>query len=426
MAGVSAGVGHSRAADAGDAGTEAAARASADAGEDIAVGFAFASSEYDQPALVGAIDDELACPVVGCSTAGEIAGGESYTESVVVLALAGDVDVGVGLAGIADDAYEQLGREAVSGALDDLDRDPLSATLLSRDGAGGWTSVERVATTLFGDGFFDDEAAILAGVQDVLGGTAVGGAWAGDDWKYEATWTYADGEPSRGTTTATVLDAGVRTGIGSATGLRPTDQEFTVTDAADRVVYELDGRPALDVYREAFGDAVDSFQFLLTRPMGYDLGGDEPSVFVPGPSPFEGDPDTAMHVTGAVEEDWTVSVLDTSVDAVLSGARDAAEGAMADAGHPDDVAAVLVYDCMCRWYHLSDAETRSQEARIVRDVVGEDVPVAGFYSYGEVHSPGPMSGARNQSIVVQVISDEPLPGADQDPSTASGAGGDDP
>lgn len=425
---ISAGVGHSRATgatEAGRAAAEEARTAAADGrGEALAIAFAFASSEYDQEALLGAIEGALACPVVGSSTAGEIAGDESYTESVVVLALAGDVTVGVGTADLVDGESERAGSEAATVALDDLGRDPLPARLLASvgsdgevvdddDGDGGdvdegWTA-NAVATTVLGDGLYGDPEGALDGVGDVLGSTPVAGAWAGDDWKYESTWTYVDGAPRQDAMAVTMLDAGVRTGVGSATGLTTSGHEFTVTDAADRVVYELDGRPALDVYRDAFGDAVDSFQFLLTKPMGYDLGGDEPSVFVPGPSPFEDDPDTALHVTGPIEEGWTVSVLDTSREAVLSGTERAVEAALADAGHPDDVAAVLVYDCMCRWYHLSDAETRAAEARIVQDAVGEDVPVAGFYSYGEVHAPGPMAGARNQSIVVQVVTNEALP-----------------
>lgn len=194
---------------------------------------------------------------------------------------------------------------------------------------------------------------------------------------------------------------------------------MTETRRDGRVVTELDGQPALEAYRDAFGDAVDNFQFMLTKPMGYDLGGGEPSVFVPASSPFEDDPDTALHVTAPLEEGWEVSVLDTSTEAVLEGARDAVDAAMADAGHPEEVVAVLVYDCMCRWYHLSDAETRTQEAKIVQDAVGVDVPVAGFYSYGEIHSPGPRRGARNQSIVVQVVAEDGSGAAD-----SWGSGGD--
>src|SRR3954447_11539290 len=83
-----AAVGHSVDSNATDAGS--AAVSAALAGDDPKLLVVFCSDSYDLPQLLSAISRQApGTPLIGCTTAGEIAGGRAATSSVVVTAFGG-------------------------------------------------------------------------------------------------------------------------------------------------------------------------------------------------------------------------------------------------------------------------------------------------------------------------------------------------
>ncbi|QRV17179.1 FIST C-terminal domain-containing protein [Haloterrigena salifodinae] len=416
MSEILAGVGHATDDDSTAAGRRAARAARDDLGGEERIAYAFGSSEYDQTALLGGIEAQLDCPVVGCSTAGEIAHAQSYTESVVVLALAGDgIHPGVGSASGFAEFSRKAGMEAASAAMDDLDDGPVPTSVsASESGRRRW--YPKLLVNAFGPGLTGSKEWALIGVQDALGWAHVSGGFAGDDWKLDSTWIYRDGEPVEDSMAVAAMDVDVKTGIGVANGLRETEHTFTVTSAEDNRLYELDDRPALEAYRDRYGDRVTQEHFLMTHPLGTDDDGKESHIAII----TDVDEETGSMIVGEkpLEEGQELTVMDTSADAVLDGVETAVDRALTAAGGPDDIAAVLVFDCNCRWYHLSNEETRNAEIDIVRERVGPDVPVAGFYSYGEIATPNPLwnddprslmrQDVHHQSIAIEVITNESL------------------
>lgn len=405
MASLQAGVGRGTDRDPAVAGQRAAERASEGVGGSEQLAFAFASSVYDQGTIIRAIDEVLNCPVSGCSTSGEITGSGSFTESVVVLVLAGEgLRAGCGLGtGFGADP-RAAGREATASALTSVGADSIPTDVLTR-GNTGWRSASTFVSNIYGDAIDSDKLEGLRGARESLGPSQTAGGWAADDWNFERTWVYHGGNAHTDAITVTALDLDVAAGVGVANGLQPTDRSYTVTAADNGWVYELDGRPAGEVYRDLFGDRVRNTHFLLTCPMGVSLGEGEHRIFVA----HEYDEDRgALAVDKPLEEGWRVTIMDTSPETVLAGAEQAIDRALTKAGHPNDIAAVLIYDCNCRWYFLSNQRRRDAEIDAITDRVGPDVPIAGFYSYGEIGPPGPLAGWRNQSIVVEVISNEPV------------------
>ncbi|MEP2579108.1 MAG: FIST N-terminal domain-containing protein [Roseibium sp.] len=104
-----------------------------------------------------------------------------------------------------------------------------------------------------------DEEAIIAGIQSVVGrGVPIVGGSVADN-TVSGGWQVFD----RGSTTAAGLVVSawfspLRIGTAFHSGYRPTDRKATVTSARGRVVYSLDNRPALDLYREWNGPAMDA------------------------------------------------------------------------------------------------------------------------------------------------------------------------
>lgn len=233
-----AGTGFSRAADARQAGAEAAAQALAGlSGADAALVFAGPGYGDELPRLLDAAAAELGtAALVGASAHGVVSGGrESEDErAVAVLACQGLEAHGFLL---ADPAGEE---EAVA--------DEIAARL------GGGPRAEDLLVLLPDPGNFDSTA-FLPALAERLGPAAIVGAGAGDP-SGSAPLQWCGRSLATGAVAGLLLRASKPPRIGVTQACRPLTGLMTVTRARGHWVLELDGRPALEVFREAAGGAL--------------------------------------------------------------------------------------------------------------------------------------------------------------------------
>ncbi len=190
--------------------------------------------------------------------------------------------------------------------------------------------------------------------------------------------------------------------IGLAHGVKPASRRMTVTRAEGHVVFEIDGRPAVDVYRDYARergvdfDATNQPQFLVENEIGVLLFEDLVRVRAPLAVVSE----TALRFSGEVPEGSSVCIVRGEHDEILAAATQAAEEARSRLGVTRP-AGVLVFSCVCR--NLVLGERYPDEIAAVRSVF-PDVPIAGFVSYGEVaHTTKRLDGYHNNTIVVVAI-----------------------
>jgi hypothetical protein len=406
MGSIEAGAGHSGATDSRAAGREATTRALPDVRTEPAIVYVFASSEYDVGAVFDSVASETDATTVGCTTAGEIVNTGSYTETVAVLALAGDgVDASVAAAEFGEDVGEAASA-TVSEALSGFGTDGLATNVVSDDG-DGWAPHSSLVSTVFAD-YDADEGTIMNGITDVVGPATVHGGLAADDWKYDGSAAVVDdGALVEHGLAVAVLDLDVKTGLSARHGIEPTDEVLTITAKEGATVREFNGRPALNVYEERVGPQVIADQFRITTPMGVDVGEDEPRIHAA--HAIDEDERTMTFTSGDnLREGQSGRIMDPTGDDVIRGTEAAIQEALERAGDPDDVVAVMIHDCLCRWFFLSDTETRERELDAIRDRVDDDVPVVGWYTAGELAAPDVLDGTYNQTAVVWVITNDAL------------------
>jgi hypothetical protein len=405
MGSVRAGAGHATDEDGRAAGRFALADATDALAGEPAVVYVFASSEYDTDAVFDGIEQETDAVITGCTTAGEIVDTGSYTESVAVLALAGDgVDAATAGREYGDDAAAAA-RDATAAALSGLGSNPIVTDCVDDD--DGWQSYPRLVNTVFGD--YEDEGSgdVVPAVGDLVGSATVHGGLAADDWKYDGSArVIADGVYERGLA-VTAVELDVKSGVGVRHGIEPTDTTFEITGIEGDTITEFDGEPALDAYERAVGPQVTNDQFRITAPLGFDAGTDEPRIHV---AYAIDEAERTLSMTGGsiLSVGDVGRLMDPTGEDVVRGAEQAIEAALSAAGEPDDVAAVMVHDCLCRWFFLSNTESRERELDRLREHVGEDVPIVGWYTAGEFRSPDTLDGTYDQTMVVWVITNESL------------------
>jgi hypothetical protein len=381
------GVGQSADSDAAGAGRTAAGAALR--GHDPKLLLVFCSDSYDLPALLDGIRSVApGTPLIGCSTAGEISPAGASTSSVVVTALGGEgFAVRTAAAAEASTRLREAGEEVASALLADGE-EPHRVALLLSDALGG------------------DQQEVIRGAYGVLGaGIPLVGACAGDDFKMAGTHQFFGDEVRKDTLVGALLVSDAPLGIGVRHGWKRIGEPVLVTRSADNRVYELDDRPALDVYlerfeapAEAYTDAAAFTQFSMTHPLGLGRRTAEEGARFVAAANFE---DRSLQMIAEVPEGGLAWFLEGDVDSVLTATDDACRDALAALGGREPIG-ILAFDCAARRLVLGDDGMDDEVERIAAHAGG--APVAGFYSYGEIARTRGSSGFHNETLVVLAVS----------------------
>jgi len=379
--------GHSADHDAFTAGSEAT-RSAVGGRSDGKLVVVFCSESYDLEALSKGIAHEAGdVPVIGCSTAGEIATAGPSDAGIVVVALGGPgFSVATGASGDPSGDLRQATATAVEACMDAVERRAHSVILLLTDGLGG------------------DQMEVVRGAYSVVGAEIplVGGC-AGDDLKMKRTYQLFGDRVLQDSVVAAALSSDAPIGIGVRHGWRRVGEAMLVTGSSGSRVQTLDDEPALDVYLrrsgapEAAGHDPDAFtRFALTHPLGINRRSGEEVRFVAG----AGYDDRSINCIASVPQGGLAWIMEGDAESVL----DATDGACADAlaglaGAPP--LGLVAFDCIARRGVLGDAGIRREIDRIASFAGG--APVAGFYTYGEIARTRGSRGFHNQTLVVLAL-----------------------
>jgi hypothetical protein len=163
-------------------------------------------------------------------------------------------------------------------------------------------------------------------------------------------------------------------------GWEPFGPVRTITRAKGNVLYELDGRSALDLYKTYLGDhaaQLPASGLLFPIVVTQEQGGEGVVRTVLSVDEQE----KSMTFAGDIPQGGTAQLMKTNVDDLVDGATAAAEASLSGLGDMRPELALLV-SCVGR--KLVMKQRIEEEVEAIRDVFGADTKIAGFYSYGEL------------------------------------------
>lgn len=357
----------------------------------------FASVAYDQKRVLEGVRFVVPqAQIVGASTAGEIAtGGPVPYHSVVVMALSSDsLTVKTAHATGLKDNSHNIGATVAKEIKTALGMDPK-------------------LFMMFADGLSGNGSDAVRGIQDEFGATLpiIGGS-AGDDGKYAKTFQYHGTEAYSDTLVGVGLGGTFSFGVGSKHGWMPITQPMQVTKAEGAVLYEINGKPPIELYKEYISaEAAETLAnnilsgVALSYPLGFKHKGSEEYILR---APFIVNKDGSIVCGGEVPVGAEVQLMIGGKDEAVLAAREAALSAMKDLGGKPR--AVLIFDCHTR--HKLFGTDSKLEIDAIQEVVGKEVPLAGFYTYAEqgpVHedvvSVQSNSLVLNETVVVVLLGD---------------------
>jgi hypothetical protein len=376
------GVGTSTASESYRAGSEAASMAIR--GSDPRLLIVFASPAQDLAAMIKGVRSVApAVPLIGCTTAGEIATDGPADNGVVVTALGGS-----GFS-VATHAARNASRD-LRGA------GAAAATCAEHERAG-----EHQVLLLLTDGLAGDQQEVVRGAYSVVGASVplVGGC-AGDDLAMRKTFQFFDGEVIEDSVVAAAITSDAPLGIGVQHGWTRVGAPFLVTASSGTRVLALDDRPALDVYlerldapAEARTDPAAFTRFALTHPFGLNRRSGEEVRFI-AEANFE---NRSIICIAEVPQGGLAWIMEGDAGSVLDATTAACSQAIDGlVGRPP--LGFLAFDCIARRGVLGNEGIREEVSQIKSYAQG--APVAGFYTYGEIARTHGVSGFHNQTLVV--------------------------
>jgi len=270
----------------------------------------------------------------------------------------------------------------------------------------GRTLPPSAGVLVFAPGVSVNGSALVEGLAAGLPvGTRIMGGLAGDDGRFVETYTMSDSGISSRAAVALALPPGFRIGHGSFGGWKPFGPARKVTRSSGNILYELDGEPALTVYKRYLGDhARDLPASGLLFPFEM-LGADHTAMGLIRTILGVDENDGSLILAGDIDPRGYLRLMQAGTDALVSGAETAAAATRATlAAAPAGGLAILV-SCVGR--KLVMGERVDEEVEAVADVLGRDVTLAGFYSYGEISPffPGHECRLHNQTMTITCVTE---------------------
>ena len=345
-------------------------------GKSPTIVFAFSSIKYDQKAVLQGIREAAgSATVVGGSAAGEITSWQTVFDGVNALAISSDsiqFVTGVG-EGVARDSF-QAGANAAKAVMDSADGKKPDLYIMLPDGMTG------------------NGAAIVEGAKSVLGKDIplIGGS-SGDDYLFQKTYEYHNDDVLTDTVVGIGMYGDFSYGFGIKHGWEPVGLPLKVTKADGVKLQEVDGKPALKIYEDYFGkDAAELVQEPLARmaytyPIGMAVeGSDELLIRDPVIANEKGE----ITMAAAIPEGTTIRLMIGDREKAIAAAKEAA-GVAKEQLSGAEPKFILMFNCMARNKLLG---VRCHEENTeVSQVIGDGVPMAGLYTYGEQ---GPLLGKK--------------------------------
>ncbi len=330
-----------------------------------------------------------AAQVVGCTTFGEISPNGVHDDSIQITAI----------------QWQKVIQRVVQAKVAKMEDSFETGAKLSRE-----IKADNLKTVIvISDGLNVNGSELLKGFQSVLGDVPMIGGLAGDGGAFVKTLQiFNDNISSNMVIAVGLYGDSLVLSSGALGGWKPYGPPRKITKSIKNVVYEMDNRPALPLYRMYIGEAFA--RGLPASGLKFPL-----AVIEEGKREVEKirtllafDPsENSLTFAGNVEEGETVRLCQTNHDRLVDGAGAAANLVLDGLGEQktNQTGLALCVSCVGRKGVM--AEQVVDEVKLVQQILGPQTSVAGFYSYGEI-APRPNttdSVLHNQTMTIGYLSE---------------------
>lgn len=232
---------------------------------------------------------------------------------------------------------------------------------------------------IISEGLLVNGSSLTKGFNKLSENITITGGLAGDGDRFQETYVIANSSATQRTIVAIGFYGDSLTiGSGCFSGWSEFGTERIITKSEANIVYEIDGKPALDLYKKYLGELADELPFSGIRfPLNIKASKDDNEVIRTLLAIDE--EKGSITYAGDVPEGYIARLMKADIDLLIDGAGVAAESIEKI---NDKTALGLIVSCVGRKIVMN--QLIDDELEIVQDVLGENVILTGFYSYGEI------------------------------------------
>jgi hypothetical protein len=341
-------------------------------------GIVIASHQYQAREVVSGVSSLLGdTPMIGFSSTTGITTEGIRPNSIIVILMAGDLQAETNwMPGFAQSARE-------------------TGAMLSKRAAD---QKDTRALFFFADGFNGDADQLCNAMSS--GPFTLVGALSSGDLHTGHSYQLAGPQNGTGALAAAFLRGNLRVGMGTAHGWNPVGSQFRVTRSRGFWLRTLDGRPASETYAQLFGYPAREWAFPPLSHLArlYPLGVEQGDQLVVR-APIRVEADGSFRMNAPVRDGVDAYLLVGSRVACENAAQQAAQQALKQLEGSRPVLVLILVDIA--WEMLLKSHPGTEIAA-VQDIFGENIPIAGGYTLGQIVSGRDASPPQllNQHIMV--------------------------
>ena len=300
--------------------------------------------------------------VVGCSTSGDFCGNEIYENHIVATAV----------------WFEKTKIKILTEEINNMDESfDIGEKLANR-----FDKTRLVHVMVLSEGLNINGSHLTAGLNKGFENkVTITGGLAGDENKFEETVIIYNSPGVRNKILAIgFYGEHIKIGYGSIGGWTSFGVDREITRSKGNILFELDGQPALQLYKRYLGDYASSLPASgLLFPLSLKLRDKDTSLVrtVLAVNEEAG----SMTFAGDVPQGEYVRLMQSNSEKLIEGAACAAELSLSHLGQEQPDLAILI-SCLGRKLVLK--QRADEEPDIIQETFGLGTTLAGFHSYGEI------------------------------------------
>ncbi len=234
--------------------------------------------------------------------------------------------------------------------------------------------------------------------------TTITGGLSGDAGRFEKTLVIHDDQARCNEVALIGLFGGsLKIGYGSLGGWDSFGPERLITRSDGNVLYEMDGKSALELYKHYLGEHAEGLPATgLLFPLSLRSGDSDDGVVRTILAVDE--ENQSMTFAGEMREGSYVRLMKANFNRLVDGAMGAAETSLQAINGANPELAILI-SCVGRKMVLK--QRIEEEIEAVRETLGPQSTFTGFYSYGEISpfTPGAKCELHNQTMTITTLSE---------------------
>ncbi|MCC5629816.1 FIST signal transduction protein [Nostoc sphaeroides] len=330
------------------------------AGDIPKAGILFAAIDFEHSLILQQIHQAFSgIELIGGTTDGEISSVLEFQQDSITLMLFCSDEVEI---------YAGVGRK--------VSDDPITATKQAVEEAKAKSTADPKLCLTHPESLTTSGVSILNGLKLALGqDMPIFGGLAGDQSRYQNTYQFFQTEVLSDSVPILIFSGTILFSHAVASGWHPIGQTSKVTKVDKNILYEIDGKPALDFYHHYLGLLPPSMEYPLAV---FDQNGE--NFYIRAPISYNQE-SGSITFFGDIPDQAVIQISEAAYEDILAASKASFMNAL-DNYPGTEPSAVLFFSCVARRQILG---TRAQEEyQNTKLCLTGYLPACGFYSYGEI------------------------------------------